>query len=211
MSEQIAAAKRSQPFRSETNPTSSAAGIADLYVRRLDERFMTQLRLGDATDLDFLKTMLFEAFFWDPETKRPSFASFCGDAEFTKLLAGWGRTGDRAVIAQQHEVRLGSAWFRLWTPESHSYGFVDARTPEMAIAVRPDSRSMGVGDQLLNGLVQQARADGYPSLSLSVSPKNSALRLYESAGFRKVGESGTSWTLLLSLSEQQLECTSGCH
>jgi hypothetical protein len=29
-----------------------------------------------AKDLNFLKEMLFEAFFWDPSTKRPSFVSF---------------------------------------------------------------------------------------------------------------------------------------
>jgi len=164
-----------------------------------------QLRPSDATDLDFLKEMLFEAFFWDPETRRPAFSSFCGDPEFTKLLAGWGRTGDRAVIAEEHGVRRGGAWFRLWTAESHSYGFVDARTPEVAIGVRPDYRSRGLGRQLLRVLVEQARADGYHSLSLSVSPKNSALRLYESMGFCKVGESGTSWTLVRSLDQQQVE------
>jgi GNAT superfamily N-acetyltransferase len=166
---------------------------------------MVQLRPSDATDLDFLKDMLFEAFFWDPEAKRPSFASFCGDAEFTKLLAGWGRAGDRGVIAEEHGVQRGGAWFRLWTAESHSYGFVDARTPEIALAVRPDYRSRGLGRQLLRALVEQARANGYHSLSLSVSPKNSALRLYESAGFCKVAESGTSWTLMLSLDQQHVE------
>ena len=168
---------------------------------------MAQLRPSDATDLDFLKDMLFEALFWDPEAKRPAFGSFCGDPEFTKLLAGWGRTGDRAVIAEEDGVRRGGAWFRLWTAESHSYGFVDARTPEIAIAVRPDYRSRGLGRELLRALVQQARADGYQSLSLSVSPKNSALRLYESTGFCKVGESGTSWTLMLSLDQQQVKST----
>jgi hypothetical protein len=50
-------------------------------------------------------------------------------------------------------------------------------------------------------LVQIARDDGYPALSLSVSPLNHARLLYASEGFRKVGESGTSWTLLLRLDQ----------
>jgi len=50
---------------------------------------------------------------------------------------------------------------------------------------------------LLDALVETARADGFPALSLSVSPLNFARQLYESVGFRKVGEYGTSWTLLL--------------
>ena len=47
--------------------------------------------------------------------------------------------------------------------------------------------------------VQGTTELGYPALSLSVAPANAARRLYESEGFRKVGEAGTSWTLLLEL------------
>lgn len=160
---------------------------------------MVQLRPGSATDLDFLKQMLFEAFFWDTSTQRPRFASFCETPEFSKLVAGWGRRGDRAILAEESGTRIGAAWFRLWTPESHSYGFVDAVTPEVAMAIRQDYRSKGLGRRLLDALVETARADGVPALSLSVSPLNFARQFYESAGFRKVGESGTSWTLLISL------------
>jgi len=161
---------------------------------------MVQLRPGITTDLDFLKEMLFEAFFWDNSTKRPLFASFCNAPEFSNLLADWERRGDRAVIAEKGSIRIGAAWFRLWTPEIHSYGFVNAATPEIAMAVTQDHRSKGFGRRLLDALIQKARADGFPALSLSVSPLNCARQLYESMGFRKIGESGTSWTLLLSLS-----------
>jgi GNAT superfamily N-acetyltransferase len=150
--------------------------------------------------LNFLKERLFEAFFWDTSTKRPLFASFRDTPEFSKLLVGWERRGDRAIIAEASGTRIGAAWFRLWTPELHSYGFVDAATPEVAMAVRQYYRSKGLGRRLLNALVETARADGVPALSLSVSPLNFARQLYESAGFRKVGESGTSWTLSLPLS-----------
>src|ERR1035437_3926328 len=159
---------------------------------------MAQLRQGETTDLEFLEEMLFEAFFWDPSCKRPSFASFRDNPEFTKLLADWTRRGDRAVISEENGVRTGAAWFRLWTPEIHSYGFVDAATPEIAMAVRADYRHQGLGRKLLDALIQTAREDGFPALSLSVSPLNSARQLYESIGFQKVGESGTSWTLLLT-------------
>ena len=161
---------------------------------------MVQLRPGNPADLDFLRQMLFEAFFWDTSIKRPPFTSFRETPEFSKLLAGWGRRGDRAVLAEESGTRIGAAWFRLWTPESHSYGFVDTVTPEVAMAVRQDYRSRGHGGRLLDALVETARTDGVRALSLSVSPLNFARKLYESAGFRKVGESGTSWTLLLALS-----------
>jgi ribosomal protein S18 acetylase RimI-like enzyme len=158
-----------------------------------------RLRPGRASDLAFLQEMLFEAFFWDPAATRPAFAAFGKDPEFVKLLAGWGRPGDRAVIAEDEGVALGAAWFRLWTPALHSYGFVDERTPELGIAVAPTHRARGLGRRLLEALIRTAREDGFPALSLSVAPSNRARHLYESVGFRKVGESGTSWTLLLHL------------
>ena len=157
------------------------------------------VRPGTTKDLSFLEEMLFEAFFWNAAVERPSFAVFREHAEFTKLLAGWGRLGERALIAEEQNQPLGAAWFRLWTSELHSYGFVDAKTPELAIAVASVHRGKTIGRLLLAELIATARADGLPALSLSVSPVNPARHLYESLGFRKVGESGTSWTLRLLL------------
>jgi len=160
---------------------------------------MVNVRPLDPPDRAFLDEMLFEAFFWNPAWVRPTLAEFRQNPEFTKLLADWGRPGDRGVLAEEQRTRLGAAWFRVWTPELHSYGFVDSRTPELGIAMAPAHRAKGAGRALLRALIQIARADGYPALSLSVSPSNYARAFYESEGFRKVGESGTSWTLLLQL------------
>jgi hypothetical protein len=86
--------------------------------------------------------MLFEAFFWDIATARPTLASFRERAEFSQLLDGWGRAGDLAIISAANDgARLGAAWFRLWTPEVHSYGFVDANIPEVGMAVVGAHRS----------------------------------------------------------------------
>ena len=158
-----------------------------------------EIRRAGAADLPFLERMLFEAFFWDPRAVRPPFVEFRREPEFVKLLAGWGRRGDRAVIAAEGGEPLGAAWYRLWTPELHSYGFVDADTPELAIGVAAEHRTRRVGAALLDALIAEARGEGHPALSLSVSPENFARRLYESAGFAKVGESGTSWTLRVAL------------
>lgn len=160
---------------------------------------MARIRLGVETDLSFLEEMVFEAFFWDPDAPRPPLSEFREDAEFTKLLAGWGRAGDRVLIAQENRAKAGAAWFRLWTRDVHSYGFVDSLTPELGIAVARTHRSRGIGRSLLRELIRVAREDGFPALSLSVSPSNHARHLYESEGFRKISESGTSWTLVLKL------------
>ncbi|PYN86443.1 MAG: GNAT family N-acetyltransferase [Candidatus Rokuibacteriota bacterium] len=160
---------------------------------------MVNIRPLGTTDRAFLEEMLFEAHFWDFAWPRPALTEFREHPEFTKLLAGWGRPGDRGVVAEEQQSRIGAAWFRLWTPELHSYGFVNAETPELGIAVALGHRSRGVGRTLLRALIEIAQSDGLPALSLSVSPFNYARALYESEGFCKVGESGTSWTLVLRL------------
>jgi ribosomal protein S18 acetylase RimI-like enzyme len=158
-----------------------------------------RIRLAGAEDLEFLEAMLFEAFFWNPESPRPPLAGFRSDPEFQKLLANWGRTGDVAVIAESDGRQIGAAWSRLWTSELHSFGFVDAETPELALAVSKSHRRQGVGRRLLKMLIDHAREAGVPALSLSVAPANPSRFLYESLGFLRVGASGTSWTLRLSL------------
>jgi GNAT superfamily N-acetyltransferase len=157
-----------------------------------------EIRAAVVADLPFLERMLFEAFFWDPRAVRPPFVELRREPEFVKLLGGWGRRGDRALIADDGGAPIGAAWYRLWTPELHSYGFVDAATPELAIGVAPEHRSKRAGRRLLDALIAEARREGHPALSLSVSPDNFARRLYESAGFAKVGVSGTSWTMVLA-------------
>lgn len=156
-------------------------------------------RMGNSDDLEFMKQMLFEAFFWNPQMSRPDFDEFFQQPEFRKLLEHWGRFGDRAVIAEEKQQPIGAAWFRLWTESDHSYGFITSDIPELGIAVRPGYRSKGIGRILLQKLIAVAREDGFLALSLSVDPLNFARKLYEAAGFAKVGESGTSWTYKLTL------------
>ena len=59
-----------------------------------------------------------------------------------------------------------------------------------------DHRSSGIGRTLLRAIMETARSNQVECLSLSVDPGNYARHLYESEGFVKVGESGTSWTML---------------
>ena len=160
---------------------------------------MPTLREGTATDLPFLEEMLYEAFFWSGDVARPPLIEARSLPEFSISLAGWGRPGDAALIAEYADTKAGAVWFRLWTPEAHSYGFVDSKTPELGLAILPRFRGRGIGRRLLQATLDLAAKLAYPALSLSVAPENPARHLYESEGFQKVGEVGTSWTLLRQL------------
>lgn len=150
--------------------------------------------------------MLFEAFHWNPSTSTPDPIEFRRDPEFAKLLADWPkRPGDTAVVAEDADRSIGGAWYRSWTDDEHSYGFVAPEYPEVAIAVEASWRSSGVGRALLTELCRVAREALAPGLSLSVDPANHAAGLYASLGFREVGISGTSVTMLLDFDADSME------
>jgi ribosomal protein S18 acetylase RimI-like enzyme len=74
------------------------------------------------------------------------------------------------------------------------------QTPELTIAVVPSRRGKGLGRELLAKLLEQARAEGYEQISLSVEPDNPAIRLYEQHGFAKVGERAGAFVMRATLS-----------
>jgi GNAT superfamily N-acetyltransferase len=100
---------------------------------------------------------------------------------------------------------VGAAWSRLWRPDDRGYGYIDERTPELAIAVTAAYRGRGVGRRMLDALIHTV-AKSYAALSLSVRVDNPALRLYREVGFEELDGSdvadragGTSVTMRLDL------------
>ena len=104
------------------------------------------------------------------------------------------------MIAIDGGFPVGAAWYRLFERSRPGYGFVDERTPELAIAVVPNARGKGIGAALLDALTERARAEGHAAISLSVDRENAgAIALYERYGFERVGEEDDSVTMLASL------------
>lgn len=65
---------------------------------------------------------------------------------------------------------------------------VEGEADMMNVAVRPDYRRQGVGEMLVDGLVEALKEKGVHSLSLEVRCSNqSAICLYEKTGFAQVG------------------------
>ena len=146
----------------------------------------------------FLRDMLHHAYYW--KERAPEDA---GPGPVALYVKAWGRPGDTAVIAIDGGFPAGAAWYRLFPRERPGYGFVDERTPELAIAVVPNARGKGVGSALLGALLDRARAEGYDAISLSVDRNNAgAIELYERHGFERVGEDDDSVTMLAHLQQQ---------
>ena len=143
------------------------------------------IRRGGRQDVRFLRDMLHHAYYWrerDPGK---------GPGPVARYVKGWGKPGDTALIAIDDGFPVGAAWYRLFTRHHPGYGFVDEETPELAIAVVPNRRGRGLGEALLDALVERARGDGYRALSLSVPADDDALlAFYEKHGFARVHEDG---------------------
>ena len=141
------------------------------------------IRPGGPQDVPFMRDMLRHAYYW-----RVDRVSSSGEPPVRRYVERWGRPGDTALIAIQDFQRVGAAWYRLFTSENPGYGFVDEETPELSIAIVPSRRGSGLGSELLDALLERARAEGYHAVSLSVEQGSPAIGLYERHGFNQVGE-----------------------
>ena len=148
------------------------------------------IREGGPQDIRFLRDMLRHAYYWRSRDTEMS---------VTRYVNGWGRVGDRSLIAIDQFHPVGAAWYRLYTDEEPGFGFVDEETPELTVGVVPARRGKGIGSGLLDALLERARADGYGRISLSVEKSNPAVELYRSRGFRPVQENG-DYVMLAELS-----------
>ena len=110
-------------------------------------------------------------------------------AEHRRYIAGWKRPGDAGLVAVDGAGGpIGAAWYRMLPRSDPGFGFVGVGVPELIIGVRPIWRAHGVGRELLHGLCELARAEGYARLSLSVERGNFAATLYRSEGFAVMSE-----------------------
>jgi GNAT superfamily N-acetyltransferase len=147
------------------------------------------LRPVDVHDVRFLRDMLRHAYHWRlaEDTERPVY----------RYVANWGRHGDAGVLALDGPHAYGAAWYRLFTAAEPGFGFVDEGTPELTIAVVPSRRGKGHGAELLEALLDRARADGHDAISLSAAREQSAF--YETFGFEVVEEKPHAVTMLARL------------
>jgi len=150
------------------------------------------IRRGSQADVPFMRSMLAHAYHWRVaglETSIP----------LSRYVEGWGRAGDLAVIAAEGANRVGAAWCRRFAAAAPGYGFVDEQTPELTIAVVPSKRRHGVGQELLDALLERARGEGVGAVSLSVQQGSPAVDFYARNGFEHTRDEGGALTMLRRL------------
>jgi ribosomal protein S18 acetylase RimI-like enzyme len=155
------------------------------------------IRPGTPQDARFLRDMLRHAYYWRPPEEAES------GVHPMNYVENWGRPGDAAMIALDQGFPVGAAWYRLFKPDRRGYGFVDEQTPELSIAVVPSRRGAGIGGELMSGLLDLARKQGYRAISLSVAKDSPSVRLYERYGFERVDERDGAVTMRADLSASE--------
>ena len=147
------------------------------------------LRSADLQDMRFLRDMLRHAYHWrmaqDP------------DLPVFRYVQNWGRRGDAGVVAFEGPNVYGAAWYRLFPAAAPGFAFVDQETPELTIAVVPSHRGHGTGGELIEALLERARTEGFPRVSLSAEPGQTGF--YEKHGFQELRREDGTVTMVADL------------
>lgn len=153
-----------------------------------------EIRALTKADEPFLWDMLYQAIYI-PKGQSPPPKEVVYQPSLACYVQDWGREGDCGFLASDANGQpVGAIWLRLAQEDCHGYGYVDDNTPELSMALLPDFRGKGIGTQLFERLFTSPCI--HPRVSLSVSAKNPARRLYERVGFVEVAQSGDSLTMI---------------
>jgi dimethylargininase len=158
-------------------------------------------------DIAFLWEMLYQAIYVPAGEPNPP-RDILQSSDLARYVQNWGQVGDLGFLAIDlaSQKPIGAAWIRLFTAEVRGYGYVNDQTPELTVAVLPEYRWVGVGTRLIHELLALVSAD-YSAVSLSVDPGSPALRFYKHLGFKPVGKSGTSVTMIREFSSNLIAVT----
>jgi ribosomal protein S18 acetylase RimI-like enzyme len=162
------------------------------------EEFMHEIREIRPDDYAFLGQLLYQALY---SPTKPLPLAIINEPGLAQYVTFFGQAGDEGVVLTVEGHVVGAAWTRLWTGTTRGYGFVDASTPELAMALEPAFRGKGYGQRMLLQLMAQLQAQAYRQLSLSVHKHNRALHLYQRLGFQVVREEEGTYTMLRKIKQ----------
>lgn len=149
----------------------------------------------DETEL--LKEFLYEAIFI-PEGMEPPERAIIERPELRVYYEDFGSgRADHCLVAEEDGRGVGAAWTRIMK----DYGHVDDETPSFAIALYREYRGRGIGTQLMRGMLELLRENGFRQASLAVQKANYAVRMYEKVGFQTVDENEEEFIMICRLED----------
>ena len=158
---------------------------------------MTEIRPLKQEEIPLLEEFLYQAIFI-PSGLEPLPRSILKepDLDIYIYIKDFGQQPDDWALAAEVDGRLvGAVWVRIMK----DYGYYDDQTPSLSISFLPEFRGQGLGQQLMTAMLDLLKAKDYPSVSLSVSKDNPALRFYQRLGFVTVEEREDDYLMLCRL------------
>ncbi|MDR2886918.1 MAG: GNAT family N-acetyltransferase [Bacteroidales bacterium] len=138
-----------------------------------------QVRQIQTRDYPMLEEFLYHAIFVPAGTEPPP-REIIFIPEIFIYIKDFGGKDDCGAVAEHNGQIVGAAWTRIIP----AYGYIDDRTPELAISILPAWRSQGIGGKLMTHLFDLLRERGYRQTSLSVQKENRAAQFYGRLGYR---------------------------
>lgn len=107
-------------------------------------------------------------------------------------IEDFGRMPDDYCLCAEADKKIVGA---VWVRNIAGYGSIDDETPEFALSLYKAYRGHGIGTDLLRRMLSLLREKGYKRASLAVQKDNYAVRLYQKAGFRTIGETAEEFIM----------------
>ena len=140
------------------------------------------IRTIQPSEYGFLDKMLYQAIFLPVGMpKLPE--NIVYEPFFVHYIEDFGKKTDFCYVAEDNNELLGAVWTRLFDENNPGYGFINAETPELSIAIDENHRNKGIGTRLLSAIFEALRKANYTQISLSVDSRNLAYPLYLKLGF----------------------------
>ena len=158
-----------------------------------------RIRILGAEETDLLKDFLYEAIFI-PEGVEPPDRSIIELPELRVYYEDFGKgRADHCFVADEDGKVVGAVWSRIM----NDYGHIDDETPSLAISLYKEYRGKGIGTLLMRDILALLREKGYSRASLAVQKANYAVRMYEKAGFKTVGENEQEYIMVCDLCDRK--------
>ena len=156
---------------------------------------MTEIRPLKPEEIPLLEEFLYQAIFI-PQGLEPLPRSILKEPDLEMYIKDFSQQPDDwALAAEMDGLLVGAVWVRIMK----DYGYYDDQTPSLSISFLPEFRGQGLGQQLMTAMLDLLKAKGYPSVSLSVSKDNPAVRFHQRLGFVTVEEREEDYLMLCRL------------
>lgn len=161
---------------------------------------MINIREIEKTEIFQLDKFLYEAIFIPEGQKKPD-TEIIQIPELFCYIKDFGKDSDLCLVAEYLGDLIGAVWIRIYTESEKGFGYVDSKTPELAMSVLERYRKQGIGTRLLTNMIERLIQIGYEQVSLSVDLENYALKLYRKFGFVIVQSDNKSATMIKQLKQ----------